>query len=104
MAMFNDRRVGMMDVVNPAEAKRASLSRPDKPGQASRAYMARTQRVHNDVMAGHAAVFNPVPSVVSDAVTRSGYSSPTVLPSFQSRGSRVSNALRRLDSRVLGRR
>lgn len=83
MALFTDRRsASLIDVVNPAEQRRASLARPDKPGQASRAYMARTQRVHNDVMSGHAAVINPVPPVVQQRVAQgtAPYAARNVLP------------------------
>lgn len=83
MALFTDRRTSsLLDVVNPAEQRRASLARPDKPGQSTRAYMARTQRVHNDVLAGHAAVINPVPPVVQQRVAQGSapYAATNVLP------------------------
>lgn len=105
MALFTDRRGGsarLVDVVNPAEQRKASLSRPDKPGQASRAYMARTGRVHQDVMSGHAAVMNPVPPVVQQRVQQ-GYQGQTVLPQY-GRGGRAMAGLNALDRRFLGRR
>ena len=88
MAIFNDRRGGgaVLNLpTNPAEMRRASLARPDKPGQASRAYMARTQRVHNDVLAGHAAVVNPVPAVVKQVLGKP-YAARDVLPAQRRRG------------------
>lgn len=104
MALFTDRRGGarLVDVVDAAEQRRASLARPDKPGQASRGYIARTARVHQDVMAGHAAVVNPVPAVVQQRV-RQGYQAQTVLPQY-GRGGRLMAGLNALDRRVIGRR
>lgn len=89
MALFTDRRGGarLVDVVNPADTRRAGLARPDKPGQASRAYMARTGRVHQAVQSGHAAVVNPVPPVVQQRVQQ-GYQAQTILPQ-SGRGGRM---------------
>lgn len=113
MALFMDRRrsrsmppaapmrARLVDVVNPAEQARPS-------GMSQRMfkqYQASTGRVHQAVQAGHAAVIsNYVPPVVTQQVARSPVSTaPTILPSFQSRGTRLMGALRTLDNRVLGR-